>query len=158
MTADSRYAKTDDALSRLTPEQYRVTQQAGTEAPFSGAYVDNKAKGIYVDVVSGEPLFASIHKYDAGCGWPSFTQPIVTQNVVEKADDSHGMQRVEVRSTHGDSHLGHVFDDGPAESTGLRYCINSASLRFIPLEDMEAEGYGDLLPLFAGNRNKEDQP
>jgi peptide-methionine (R)-S-oxide reductase len=156
MTDNARYAKTDEALRRLTPEQYRVTQEAGTEAPFSGEYTDNKANGIYVDVVSGEPLFASVHKYDSGSGWASFTQPIVKQNVVEKTDDSHGMHRVQVRSKHGDSHLGHVFDDGPRESTGMRYCINSASLRFIRLEDMEAEGYGDLLPLFDAAKKKED--
>jgi peptide-methionine (R)-S-oxide reductase len=155
MTDKARYAKTDEALRRLTPEQYRVTQEAGTEAPFTGEYTDNKANGIYVDVVSGEPLFASVHKYDSGSGWASFTQPIVKQNVVEKADGSHGMHRVEVRSRHGDSHLGHVFDDGPQESTGMRYCINSASLRFVRLEDMEAEGYGDLLPLFDAGK-KED--
>jgi thioredoxin len=154
--ARGQYAKTDQALSRLTPEQYRVTQQCGTERPFSGEYVDNKAPGIYVDVVSGEPLFASIHKYDSGSGWPSFARPITEENVIERTDDSHGMRRVEVRSKHGDSHLGHVFTDGPSDSTGMRYCINSASLRFIALEDMEAEGYGDLLPIFDIERNKED--
>ena len=146
--ARAKYAKTDEGPSRLTPEQHRVTQQGGTESPFSGEYVDNKAPGIYVDVVSGEPLFASIHKYDSGSGWPSFTRPIGKENVVERTDNSHGMRRVEVRSKHGDSHLGHVFTDGPSESTGLRYCINSASLRFIAREDMEAEGYGDLLSIF----------
>jgi peptide-methionine (R)-S-oxide reductase len=154
--ARAKYAKTDQALSRLTAEQYRVTQQDGTEAPFSGEYVDNKATGIYVDVVSGEPLFASIHKYDSGSGWPSFTRPIVEANVVERVDDSHGMRRVEVRSTHGDSHLGHVFTDGPSDSTGMRYCINSASLRFIALEEMAAEGYGDLLPIFSVEEKAED--
>jgi peptide-methionine (R)-S-oxide reductase len=146
--ARTKYAKTDEGLSRLTPEQYRVTQQCGTEMPFSGEYVDNKAPGIYVDVVSGEPLFASIHKYDSGSGWPSFTRPITKENVIERTDNSHDMRRVEVRSKHGDSHLGHVFTDGPSDSTGLRYCINSASLRFIAREDMEAEGYGDLLSIF----------
>ena len=115
MANNVKYAKTDQALSRLNSEQYRVTQQHGTEAPFSGEYVDNKASGIYVDVVSGEPLFASIHKYDSGSGWPSFTRPIVEENVLEKKDDSHGMHRVEVRSRHGDSHLGHVFPDGPSD-------------------------------------------
>jgi peptide-methionine (R)-S-oxide reductase len=156
---DAKYAKTAEALSRLTPEQFRVTQQGDTEAPFSGQYTDNKANGIYVDVVSGEPLFASIHKYDSGSGWASFTRPIEKQNVVEKADGSHGMERVEVRSAHGDSHLGHVFDDGPKESTGMRYCINSASLRFVPLEQMQAQGYGELLHLFAANQGKkEDRP
>ena len=156
MTSSGKYAKTDQALSRLTPEQYRVTQQDGTETPFSGEYVDKKASGIYVDVVSGEPLFASIHKYDSGSGWPSFTRPIVKENVIERTDDSHGMRRVEVRSKHGDSHLGHVFPDGPSDSTGMRYCINSASLRFIALEDMEAEGYGDLLPIFGVGEKMED--
>jgi methionine-R-sulfoxide reductase len=156
VTSNGKYAKTDQALSRLTPEQYRVTQQDGTEAPFSGEHVDNEATGIYVDVVSGEPLFASIHKYDSGSGWPSFTRPVVEENVIERMDDSHGMRRVEVRSKHGDSHLGHVFTDGPSDSTGMRYCINSASLRFIALEDMEAEGYGDLLPIFSVERKTED--
>lgn len=157
MAVNGRYAKSDEALSRLTREQYRVTQRNGTEAPFSGEYVDNKASGIYVDVVSGEPLFASMHKYDSGSGWASFTRPIVQDNVVEKMDDSHGMRRVEVRSRHGDSHLGHVFPDGPSDSTGMRYCINSASMRFIALEDMEAEGYGDLLPLFTTVKMAEGQ-
>ena len=156
MANNVKYAKTDQALSRLNSEQYRVTQQHGTEAPFFGEYVDNKAPGIYVDVVSGEPLFASIHKYDSGSGWPSFTRPIVEENVLEKKDDGHGMHRVEVRSRHGDSHLGHVFPDGPSDSTGMRYCINSASLRFVALEDMEAEGYGDLLPTFSTEKKKED--
>ena len=155
MTSNRKYAKTDQALSGLTPEQYRVTQQDGTEAPFSGEYVDNEATGIYVDVVSGEPLFASIHKYDSGSGWPSFTRPIVEENVIERMDDSHGMRRVEARSKHGGSHLGHVFADGPSDSTGMRYCINSASLRFIALKDLEAQGYGDLLPLFSNERKKE---
>ena len=156
MTSNGKYAKTDQALSRLTPEQYRVTQQDGTEAPFSGEYFDNEATGIYVDVVSGEPLFASIHKYDSDSGWPSFTRPIVEENVIERVDDSHGMSRVEVRSRYGDCHLGHVFEDGPSDSTGMRYCINSASRRFIALEDMEAEGYGDLLPNFSVEGKRED--
>jgi peptide-methionine (R)-S-oxide reductase len=156
MRSNRKYAKTDQALSGLTPEQYRVTQQDGTEAPFSGEYVDNEATGIYVDVVSGEPLFASIHKYDSGSGWPSFTRPVVEENIVERMDDSHGMRRVQVRSKHGDSHLGHVFTDGPSASTGMRYRINSASLRFIALEDMEAEGYGDLLPIFGVEGKTED--
>ena len=155
MTGKKAYAKTDEAVSGLTPEEFAVTQQCGTEAPFTGKYLNNKAKGIYVDIVSGEPLFASTDKYDSGSGWPSFTRPIARENVVETADTSHGMRRVEVRSKHGDSHLGHVFEDGPRDSTGLRYCINSASLRFIPLEEMEAQGYGDLLSLFASEKKTE---
>ena len=154
--ARGTYAKTDEAVSRLAPEQYRVTQKDGTERPFSGEYVDNKDAGIYVDVVSGEPLFASIHKYDSGSGWPSFTRPIAEDNVIERADESHGMHRVEVHSKHGESHLGHVFTDGPRDSTDLRYCINSASLRFVALEDLEAEGYGDLLLIFSVEQKKED--
>lgn len=141
----SKWQKTDAALAKLTPEQYRVTQQNGTERPWTGEYTENKAKGIYVDVVSGEPLFASSTKYESGCGWPSFTRPLFDDHIVELTDTTHGMTRVEVRSKHGDSHLGHVFPDGPRDQGGLRYCINSASLRFIPLEEMEAEGYGDLI-------------
>jgi len=151
MRNETRYSKTADAVARLTPEQFYVTQQNGTERPFTGEYVDNKAAGIYVDVVSGEPLFASSDKFDSGTGWPSFTRPIIAENVVEEFDESHGMRRTEVRSRRADSHLGHVFTDGPRDSTGLRYCINSASLRFIPVEDMEAEGYGELLKLFDKN-------
>jgi peptide-methionine (R)-S-oxide reductase len=139
------YKKTKEAISKLTPEQYRVTQQNGTERPFTGEYNSNKALGIYVDIVSGEPLFASSDKFESGCGWPSFTKPIVPANVAELRDTTHGMIRTEVRSKHGDSHLGHVFDDGPADRGGLRYCINSASLRFIPRDRMEAEGYGEYL-------------
>lgn len=139
------YKKTKEAISKLTPEQYRVTQQNGTERPFTGEYNSNKAMGIYVDIVSGEPLFASSDKFESGCGWPSFTKPIVPANVAELRDTTHGMIRTEVRSKHGDSHLGHVFDDGPADRGGLRYCINSASLRFIPRDRMEAEGYGEYL-------------
>ena len=139
------YRKDQDAIARLTPEQYRVTQENGTERPGSGEYLDNKAPGIYVDIVSGEPLFASSDKFESGCGWPSFTKPIVTDHINELRDTTHGMIRTEVRSSHGDSHLGHVFPDGPAETGGLRYCINSASLRFIPRDEMEAEGYGDYL-------------
>ena len=125
------YRKDPQAISRLTPEQYRVTQENGTERAFSNAYFDNKEPGIYVDIVSGEPLFASINKYDSGTGWPSFTVPIERGNVIEKVDSSHGMRRTEVRSAHADSHLGHLFTDGPADAGGLRYCLNSAALRFI---------------------------
>jgi peptide-methionine (R)-S-oxide reductase len=142
------YNKNPEAVSLLTPEQYRVTQQDGTERPFQNEYWDNKEPGLYVDVVSGEPLFASVNKFDSGSGWPSFTKPIEPENVVENMDTSHGITRTEVRSTHGDSHLGHVFPDGPAEGGGLRYCINSASLRFIPLAELESEGYGDYTKLF----------
>jgi peptide-methionine (R)-S-oxide reductase len=141
----SEYRKSTEAISDLSPEQYRVTQQSGTEPPGSGEYLNNKEPGIYVDIVSGEPLFASSDKYESGCGWPSFTKPIEPANINELRDTTHGMVRTEVRSTHGDSHLGHVFPDGPADRGGLRYCINSASLRFIPRDDMEAEGYGDYL-------------
>tara|TARA_R110002020_G_scaffold34066_9_gene103474 strand:- start:8387 stop:8836 length:450 start_codon:yes stop_codon:yes gene_type:complete len=139
------FARTDDAIAKLTPEQFRVTQQSGTERPFTGEYNDNKAAGIYVDIVSGEPLFVSSDKFESGCGWPSFTKPIEPAHVAELRDVSHGMVRVEVRSKHGDSHLGHVFADGPQDRGGLRYCINSASLRFIAKADMVAEGYGDYL-------------
>jgi methionine-R-sulfoxide reductase len=142
------YRKDPEAVSRLTPEQYRVTQKKGTEPAFGHDYWDNKEPGIYVDVVSGEPLFASVNKYDSRTGWPSFTVPIEPGNVVEHRDFSHLMLRTEVRSAHGDSHLGHVFNDGPAEAGGLRYCINSASLRFIPLDDLEREGYGAYRTLF----------
>jgi peptide-methionine (R)-S-oxide reductase len=135
------YSKNADAISKLTPEQFRVTQQSATERPGTGGYLHNKAPGIYVDVVSGEPLFASSDKYESGCGWPSFTKPIEPANVNELRDTTHGMARTEVRSAHGDSHLGHVFPDGPADRGGLRYCINSASLRFIPRDAMAAEGY-----------------
>jgi peptide-methionine (R)-S-oxide reductase len=139
------YAKTKEAIRTLTPEQYRVTQQSATERPFTGEYNDNKDAGIYVDIVSGEPLFASTDKFDSGSGWPSFTKPIVPANINELRDDAHGMIRTEVRSVHGDSHLGHVFPDGPQDQGGLRYCINSASLRFIPRDEMEAEGFGAYL-------------
>lgn len=139
------YRKTPEAVAALTPEQYRVTQESATEYPGTGALLNNKEPGIYVDIVSGEPLFASSDKYESGCGWPSFTKPIEAKNVRELADHEFGMARTEVRSLHGDSHLGHVFTDGPRDRGGLRYCINSASLRFIPRDRMEAEGYGDYL-------------
>jgi peptide-methionine (R)-S-oxide reductase len=139
------YRKTPEALARLTKEQYRVTQESATERPGTGEYLENHEPGIYVDIVSGEPLFASSDKFESGCGWPSFTKPIEPANVNELRDMSYGMVRTEVRSAHGDSHLGHVFDDGPRDRGGLRYCINSASLRFVPLADMEKEGYGAYL-------------
>ena len=139
------YRKTPEALARLTKEQYRVTQESATERPGTGEYLDNHEPGIYVDVVSGEPLFASADKFESGCGWPSFTKPIEPANVNELRDASYGMVRTEVRSAHGDSHLGHLFPDGPADRGGLRYCINSASLRFVPKGDMEREGYGAYL-------------
>jgi peptide-methionine (R)-S-oxide reductase len=139
------FSKDPSAISKLSREQYRVTQESGTERAGSGEYLDNKEPGIYVDIVSGEPLFASSDKYDSGSGWPSFTKPIEPANVNELRDTDHGMVRTEVRSTNGDSHLGHVFPDGPEDRGGLRYCINSASLRFIHRDDMEAEGYGAYL-------------
>ncbi len=138
----SNYRKSDEALSRLSPEQFRVTQESGTERPGTGEYLDNHEPGIYVDRVSGEPLFASSDKFESGCGWPSFTKPIEPAHVNELRDNTLGMIRTEVRSTHGDSHLGHVFPDGPTDRGGLRYCINSASLKFIHRDDMETEGYG----------------
>ncbi len=141
----TRYFKDPDIIAKLDPEEFRVTQQNGTERAWTGKLLSNKSAGIYVDIVSGEPLFASSDKFESGCGWPSFTKPIEPANVAERADRSFGMVRTEVRSAHGDSHLGHVFPDGPQDRGGLRYCINSASLRFIPREEMEAEGYGDYL-------------
>jgi peptide-methionine (R)-S-oxide reductase len=142
------HRRTPESIASLSPEQYRVTQENGTERPFQNEHWNNKEPGIYVDVVSGEPLFASSDKFDSECGWPSFTKPIESENVVEKHDATHGMVRTEVRSTHGDSHLGHVFDDGPADKGGLRYCINSASLKFIPLAELEKQGYGRYRQLF----------
>ena len=143
-----QYSKNPAAVEALSPEQYHVTQENGTERPFTGEYCNNHEPGIYVDVVSGEPLFASVDKFDSGSGWPSFTQPINADSVVERRDRSHFMDRVEVRSAPADSHLGHVFPDGPGEAGGLRYCINSASLRFIHRDDLEAQGYGQYLRLF----------
>jgi peptide-methionine (R)-S-oxide reductase len=142
------YTKDPAAVEALTPEQFHVTQKSGTERPFTGEYWDNKEPGLYVDVVSGEPLFASVDKFDSGTGWPSFTKPVDGENVEEKRDQSHFMIRTEVRSAHGDSHLGHVFPDGPEDAGGLRYCINSASRRFIHRDDLENEGYGQYLRLF----------
>jgi len=139
------FSKNQDALRALTPEQYRVTQQNGTEAPGTGEYLKNHEPGIYVDIVSGEPLFASSDKFESGCGWPSFTRPIEPANVNELRDSTHGMARTEVRSAHADNHLGHVFPDGPRDRGGLRYCINSASLRFVHRDDMELEGYAAYL-------------
>lgn len=141
----TRYSKTQAAIDALSPEEFYVTQQSGTERPGTGKLLGNKEPGIYVDIVSGEPLFASADKYESGCGWPSFTKPIEPAHVTEIQDRSLGMIRTEVRSAHGDSHLGHVFEDGPQDRGGLRYCINSASLRFVHRDDMEAEGYGEYL-------------
>jgi len=146
----AQYTKDPDKVAQLTPDQYRVTQHAATEPPFRNEFWDHKEAGIYVDVVSGEPLFASTKKYDSGCGWPSFTAPLEPANIVENTDRSLGMLRVEVRSSHADSHLGHVFDDGPRDQGGLRYCINSAALRFVPYDDLDQEGYGQYKSLFEG--------
>ncbi|MBX9815965.1 MULTISPECIES: peptide-methionine (R)-S-oxide reductase MsrB [Sphingomonas] len=152
---NTSYARDPEAIRRLTPEQFRVTQEDGTERPFTGEHVNEKRQGIYVDIVSGEPLFASSDKFESKSGWPSFTKPIMAEHVVEREDSSHGMRRVEVRSKHGDSHLGHVFPDGPRDAGGMRYCINSASLRFVPREEMEAQGYGELLHLFSDKQQAE---
>jgi len=142
------HGKNRETIAQLTPEQFRVRQEGGTERPFDNAFWDHNEPGIYVDIVSGEPLFSSLDKFEGGCGWPSFTRPLEGENVEERADASHGMTRTEVRSSHGDSHLGHVFDDGPRDAGGLRYCINSAALRFIPFEELESEGYGEYRKLF----------
>jgi peptide-methionine (R)-S-oxide reductase len=147
------YRKDPEAVAKLSPGQYQVTQQCGTEPAFRNEFWNNHEPGLYVDVVSGEPLFASVNKFDSGTGWPSFTVPVEPGNVVEHQDRSYGMVRTEVRSAHGDSHLGHVFPDGPAAAGGLRYCINSAALRFIPVDDLEGEGYGDYRKLFEDTRS-----
>ncbi|AAK79517.1 methionine-R-sulfoxide reductase [Clostridium acetobutylicum] len=140
--------KKDDLSKKLTPLQYEVTQNNATEPPFNNEYWDNKSEGIYVDIISGKPLFTSLDKFDSGCGWPSFTKPIVKENIKANTDFSYNMKRIEIRSKDSDSHLGHVFDDGPKDKGGLRYCINSASLKFIPKEALEEEGYGEYLKLF----------
>ena len=151
------YNKNPAAVDALTAEQYHVTQENGTELPFTGEYCNNHEPGIYVDIVSGEPLFASMNKFDSGTGWPSFTQPIEADRVAEKRDRSHFMERIEVRSIHADSHLGHVFPDGPPEAGGLRYCINSASLRFIHRDDLESQGYGQYERLFTRDVSEQHQ-
>jgi peptide-methionine (R)-S-oxide reductase len=148
----TKYTKDADAISSLSREQFRVTQQSGTERPFENEFWNHHEPGLYVDIVSGEPLFTSLDKFDSHCGWPSFTKPVNPENVEELADNNYGMVRTEVRSANADSHLGHVFDDGPKEAGGLRYCINSASLRFIPVEDLESEGYGEYIKLFEANK------
>ena len=147
MATTAEYRKDPIAIAKLTPNQYAVTQESATEPAFRNQYWNNHDKGLYVDIVSGEPLFASADKYDSGCGWPSFTRPIPGSSILEKTDVAFGMTRTEVRSGAADSHLGHVFDDGPVEEGGLRYCINSAALRFIPESELEAQGYGEYRAL-----------
>jgi len=148
------YRKDPDVIAALTSEQYRVTQQSATEPPFENEFWEQTEPGLYVDVVSGEPLFTSFDKFDSGCGWPSFTKPVDPDNVEERHDGTYGVSRTEVRSTHDDSHLGHVFDDGPPEAGGMRYCINSAAMRFIPVDELEGEGYGDYLRLFEAREDR----
>jgi peptide-methionine (R)-S-oxide reductase len=150
----SDYTKSAEAIARLSPNESQVTQENGTEQPFENAYWKHDEPGIYVDIVSGEPLFSSLDKFDSSCGWPSFTKPVESANVDQRHDGSHGMSRTEVRSIHGDSHLGHVFEDGPKDAGGLRYCINSASLRFIPFDELESRGYGKYLELFESKEQK----
>ncbi|NEN07780.1 peptide-methionine (R)-S-oxide reductase MsrB [Diaminobutyricibacter tongyongensis] len=143
------YSKTPEAVAKLTPEQYEVTQEAATEPAFRNEYWNNHDEGLYVDIVSGEPLFASVNKFDSSSGWPSFTVPVAPENIVVKEDSTYGMRRTEVRSKHGNSHLGHVFDDGPFDEGGLRYCINSAALRFIPVDQLEEDGFAEFRTLFS---------
>ncbi|WP_285113624.1 peptide-methionine (R)-S-oxide reductase MsrB [Leifsonia sp. fls2-241-R2A-40a] len=154
MTQD--YRKDPEAVSKLTQRQYAVTQEAATEPAFRNEFWNNHEEGLYVDIVSGEPLFASVNKYDSRSGWPSFTVPVEPGNIVEKVDSTYGMIRTEVRSAHGDSHLGHLFDDGPAEAGGLRYCINSAAMRFVPLAELDAAGYGEYTKIFESKEHDND--